>query len=385
MSTDANYLQLALRLAGRYRGFCAPNPPVGAVVINDRGQVLGEGVHRGCGHAHAEVLALQQAGSDAKRATLYVTLEPCHHQGRTPPCTTAIVRSGIRRVVYGLTDPNPHVRGRGAYYLRKKGIQCQHRVLLDIQRFYRSYCHWLQTGFPWLTLKLALSRDAKIAGVHGQPVVISQPQQGCVTHYGRLRSDAILTSAPTIMRDNPRLNVRLGGRSFSKPVYVLDSRTCPFVPYLENGTPLHVLDTANPLVLMHTSKCENDIDFRKRQTLLEARGVCRQRIINSSQGEGGIDIQQSLAFLGKAGYHDIWVEAGARLFRYLLNNRLVNTLILYISKQTLGGQALGLGDNLLTVIDDNDQCEWYYSTGDVVLRVTKQSRRVIGSMLCIQD
>src|SRR3989344_2995168 len=164
-----DYLKRALKLAEKRRGFCSPNPAVGAVVVKD-GKIIGEGWHEKAGAPHAEVMALASAGSSAAGGILYVTLEPCSHTGRTPPCTDLIIKTGIKAVYYGFKDSNLTVSGQGEFYLKSAGIACEQIELPEINAFYRSYAHWLKTKKPWVTAKIALSLDEKIASVDGKPL-----------------------------------------------------------------------------------------------------------------------------------------------------------------------------------------------------------------------
>ena len=221
MNQHITYLRQALTLAEHRRGFCAPNPSVGAVVVKNN-QVLASGSHWQGGAAHAEVAVLQQLSSTAKGATLYVTLEPCCHWGKTPPCTDLIIRQQIAEVIYAMRDPNPQVSGQGERILQQAGISCQPVVVEEVTQFYQSYNHWVHSGKPWVTVKLAMSLDGKIAGEGGRPVAITGADLTTHTHQQRKRADAILTTGRTICYDNPQLNVRLVRESYGKPVYVLD-------------------------------------------------------------------------------------------------------------------------------------------------------------------
>src|SRR5688572_12392757 len=161
MVSPENLLRAALDEARRGRGLCAPNPAVGAVLVQ-KDFIVSKGYHHGAGLPHAEVEALADVREDLSQATLYVTLEPCCHQGRTPPCTRFLIERGIKKVVYGHQDPNPVVAGKGEAELRAAGVEVTHLPLPEVERFYRSYDHWTRTGRPFVTAKLALSLDGKI-------------------------------------------------------------------------------------------------------------------------------------------------------------------------------------------------------------------------------
>ncbi|MES2614668.1 MAG: bifunctional diaminohydroxyphosphoribosylaminopyrimidine deaminase/5-amino-6-(5-phosphoribosylamino)uracil reductase RibD, partial [Bdellovibrionota bacterium] len=215
------FLERTLQLAESRRGFCAPNPSVGAVVVKN-GKIIAEGFHWERGKPHAEIEALNKIGDEAKGSHLYVSLEPCCHYGKTPPCTKAIIERGIAKVVYGFQDPNPIVCGKGEAQLRAAGVECQFHPTQSISHFYRSYSYWHKTKKPWVTLKIALSFDGKVSGPQGDPVQITGLECQKFTHENRKKSDAILTSAKTIICDNPQLNARIDNEINAKKVYILD-------------------------------------------------------------------------------------------------------------------------------------------------------------------
>lgn len=320
---QARLLQQALSLAEQGRGFCAPNPAVGAIVVNAQGGVVGEGYHHAPGQPHAEVHAIEQAGSLAKGATIYVTLQPCCHHGKTPPCTDLIISSGIRHVVYAFRDLNPEVADHSDAALDAANITREQMPVEAINRFYQSYAHWWQQQRPWLTAKIAISADGKIAAADGKPVVISGNTAKQFTHQGRLKSDAILTTVKTIIHDDPQLNVRLDEAVIAKPVYVLDTKA---------RLPLsaRVLQTAKNVTLFYAENAAN-IDA------LTEKGV---RCIRVAASEQGVDLTQVIDQIGEDGMHDLWVEAGGHCLQSLLQAQLINRLYVYIASQPLGTQAL---------------------------------------------
>lgn len=310
---DHVYLKLALKEAATRRGFAAPNPAVGAVLARS-GEVLARGAHWGCGHPHAEAVVLSSITHVPPDSTLYVTLEPCNHFGKTPPCTEMIRRCGVLRVVYGYKDPNCAVSGNGHQALEQYGIEVLHTADCEIDDFYRSYHHWLLTNRPWVTVKLAMSLDGKIAGLSGEPAKITGPDFDRFTHERRGASDAILTSARTLLNDNPRLDARLE-TVLPKRVYVVD-RTLRL-----RGHPLRIFDTASELVVFHAS---GHGDSLMKARLVEMPGADR------------LDITQVLEFIGRDGVHDLWVEAGAELTKTFLDLRLWNEAFIAISGRTIG-------------------------------------------------
>ncbi|HEV2613316.1 MAG TPA: bifunctional diaminohydroxyphosphoribosylaminopyrimidine deaminase/5-amino-6-(5-phosphoribosylamino)uracil reductase RibD [Gammaproteobacteria bacterium] len=290
---DQDYLRLALNLAQKWRGFCAPNPSVGAIIVKN-GQVVSEGEHLGPGHPHAEVVALNQVEKDIEDATLYVTLEPCCHWGKTPPCTERIVQSGIREVVYGFRDPNPKVNGLGEQTLKELGVECRYVQLDEIDEFYESYAWWSTNKKPWVTAKLAISLDGKIAGKNGEPISITGQELKQFTHEWRKRSDAILTTAKTIINDDPAFNARLYGEVIPKSVYIIDKN-------LEIPVSAQIFQTAK------------DVMVFQNETLAEM-----------------------LEKIAEDGVHDLWVEAGGQLFTSLLTENLVQRAFVYVAPKVIG-------------------------------------------------
>jgi len=321
--SDEFYLNKALQEARPYQGMTAPNPAVGALVVKE-GEILGMGAHEGCGKPHGEVMAIASAKKSVGGATLYVTLEPCCHQGRTPPCTDLLVREGIGRVVYGYEDPNPVVRGKGAQYLREKGIEVVHLPLPAISAFYQAYAHWWQYGRPWVTAKLAMSLDGCIAGEKGAPVKLTGEEAHRKTHTLRREADALLTSVLTLQRDNPQFNVRLEGEVISKPVLVVDRKgNFPLGCQLER--------TAQSIILFHGPGVPKE--------RLDAFEKASLRCIEIPEGEGGLDLKALLQAIGSLGYHHVFQETGGNLFSNMIKAQLVQKAYLYIAPQWLGPKA----------------------------------------------
>src|SRR6516165_11597427 len=221
--TDADFMARALELAERGRGYVEPNPLVGAVVVRD-GKIIGEGWHQHYGEAHAEVYALAAAGEPAQGATLYVSLEPCCHHGKTPPCTDAVLRAGIRRVVAAMPDPFPAVAGKGAEQLRQAGVPVEFGVgETEARRLNAPYLKLLATGWPWVHAKWAMSLDGKIATRSGDSRWISNETSRRRVHELRGRMDAIIAGIGTVLADNPQLTARPPGPRTPARI-VLDSQ-----------------------------------------------------------------------------------------------------------------------------------------------------------------
>jgi diaminohydroxyphosphoribosylaminopyrimidine deaminase/5-amino-6-(5-phosphoribosylamino)uracil reductase len=317
-NSDLIHLYQALDLAKIRRGFCAPNPSVGSVIINQSGEVIATGYHFAAGAPHAEIVALDNLTdrSEALNATIYVTLEPCCHWGKTPPCTDVLINAGVKRVVYGYSDPNSAVAGKGALALQKEGIICDYLPIPEIQSFYLSYAHWLLTKKPFVTAKIAMTLNGKIAGKNNEPIQITGEALQNFTHYSRKNSDAILTTADTIFYDDPELNARYQDEVFAKPIYILDSklRTLPSA---------RIFSTAKSITLFHG----NNPNLENQAQLLKL-GV---RCIEINKTKKGLSLQQVLFQIGNEGVQDLWVEAGGVLFSTLLTEQLLQRAFIYIA------------------------------------------------------
>jgi riboflavin-specific deaminase-like protein len=209
---NATYMQLALKLAAKGAGWVSPNPMVGAVLVKD-GQIVGRGYHRRLGAPHAEVEALRQAGEAAKGADLYVTLEPCNHQGRTPPCTQAVLAAGVSRVIIATPDPNPQVAGGGRAFLESHGVTVAAGLLAaEARRLNEAWFKWVETGLPFVIAKAACSLDGKIATVQGESQWLTGEAARAYGHRLRHECDAILVGIDTVLADDPQLTTRLGGK-----------------------------------------------------------------------------------------------------------------------------------------------------------------------------
>ena len=217
---DKFYLYKALQIAKSRLGFTAPNPAVGALIVNDGG-VLSCGWHDFCGADHAEVMAIKNLKTKfIDDAVLYVTLEPCSHYGKTPPCVLAIISAGIKKVVYGLQDPNMEVGGRAIAMLAKAGVECYQVDLEEINEFYQFYQYWCRTKQSWFSAKLAITKNRVFSGKDG-PIAITKSAANYWTHRQRCSHDAMLVTMKTIQKDNPLLTVRYASKSLTKPLVVL--------------------------------------------------------------------------------------------------------------------------------------------------------------------
>jgi diaminohydroxyphosphoribosylaminopyrimidine deaminase/5-amino-6-(5-phosphoribosylamino)uracil reductase len=325
--TDAKFMREALALARRGEGLTRPNPPVGAVVVKN-GWTIGRGWHRKAGGPHAEIYALRQAGTNARGATLYVTLEPCSTTGRTPPCTEAILAAGIRRVVFALKDPNPRHAGRAAGLLRRAGIEVCAGVEQDAAReLLQPFTQWITTGHPWVTLKLAQTLDGRIADAGGTSRWISSAVARGWVQDLRRRSDGILVGAGTVIADNPSLLPR-PDRGRQPWRMVVDSRgRCPRTARIFSD------DAAGRTILATTRCCSN-----AHRLALERRGVSVWILPATRQGR--VDLHALSARLGRAGLLRVLCEGGGELAGEWLRVNRVDEMILFVAPKILGGTGI---------------------------------------------
>jgi len=321
------FMREALIEARRGVGRTSPNPPVGAVVVRD-GWVIGRGFHARAGLPHAEVGALTEAGEAARGADLYVTLEPCDHYGRTPPCTRAILEAGIARVFYGAADPNPQVNGKGMRRLKRAGVSV-HRGLLggEAEALVRPYVKRVQTGLPWLTLKAAASLDGRIATAKGDSHWVTGPAARARVHVLRDEADAVVVGRATAALDDPRLTTRLPGGAGRDPVRVVvdSSLSLPLSLQLFNQT-----SPARTIVATL-----QDPDGRKGRAL-RARGVEVWKLRSS---RGGVSPRALLKRLAATGLNHVLCEGGGQLAAGLLREGLVDELLLFLAPKLVGGDG----------------------------------------------
>ncbi len=318
------FMKRALALARRGEGWTSPNPMVGAVVVRG-GRIVGEGWHRRVGAVHGEAMALERAGRAARGATLYVTLEPCNHAGRTPACTDAVLRSGVARVVIGVSDPNPRVRGGGAARLRARGIEVIHGVLESACRAQNApFLKQVTSGLPLVTLKCAMSLDGKVAPGPGRGGRLSGPEAERYVHRLRHVSDAILVGVGTVLIDDPLLTAR-GTRPGKDPLRViLDGRLRmpPKARMLHGGSPAGTVIATLPGAP------------RPREATLRGLGAEVWRI---PAREGRVDLARVLAELGARDVQSVLIEGGPRVAANALSRGLVDRLRILLAPILIGG------------------------------------------------
>ena len=320
MSADENYMRIALELAMKGAGSVSPNPRVGCVIVKG-GQIIGRGWHERYGGSHAEVNAVRDAGGNVDGASVYVTLEPCSHYGRTPPCADMLVDKKVARVVIGMKDPNPKVNGSGAAKLRAAGIEVEMRVLEDeCKKINKGFLMRIREGRPYVTLKVASSLDGKIALDNGESKWITGPEARKEVHRMRAENDAVLTGAGTVLADNPEFTVRdAPGRT---PLRVIWDKQ------LAIPGDAKILDVTKGAVMIVTGSDSRPEKVR----LLRGRGVSVELL------ECGkvFEVDSLLALLGEKGVNYLMVEAGPAVAGSFISSGKVDKLALFVAPKIIG-------------------------------------------------
>lgn len=316
---DSYYMRLALDLALRGTGKTAPNPKVGCVIVKDD-RITGWGYHKACGLAHAEVVALDVAGEQARGATLYVNLEPCSHYGKTPPCTEAIIKAGVARVVAAMQDPDPRVSGKGFARLRDAGLEVDIGTCrTEAMEINRGFVTRVQKNRPWVTLKAAMTMDGCIAQEDGWSKWISNKWSRTRAHLLRASHDALLVGVGTVVADDPKLNVREVSGSAPR-VVILD-------PSLRTPPDASLFCCGSPLVI-----ASKGADSRRARELENAGAD----VILLSSEEGRPSLVEVLQLLAGQGVNDLLVEGGAGVLGSFLKEGLFDGVSLFISPRFLG-------------------------------------------------
>jgi len=331
--SDPRWMDQALALAVLGEGTTRPNPMVGCVVVN-RGAVVGRGFHRASGEPHAEALALAEAGAAARGATLYVNLEPCAHHGRTGPCTTAIVRAGVSRVVAAVSDPNPLVDGRGFAALKAAGIEVVTGVgERDARALNAPFLSTHQRGRPWVTMKAAQSLDGRIAAAAGSATWITGPAARRYAHRLRFRHDAVLVGAQTVRRDDPRLTVRLPGVGTARLRVVLAPRLA-----LDPSAKVFSRDDAKaPRTRVYVAASCAPHDVARFREVAD--------VVPVAYDGSGLDLLAVLTDLSRQGIQSVLVEGGGKTAGAFLSRGLVDELMLFVADRLIGaGEATPVVD-----------------------------------------
>ncbi len=328
---DSKFMRLALREARKGIGRTSPNPCVGAVIVQD-GTVLSRGYHKKAGTPHAEINALRKAGNKARGATMYVTLEPCNHTGRTPPCSHAVAVAGIKRVVVGMGDPNPLVSGSGINYLREKGIEVLSGVLeKECLELNLPFIKHITTGRPFVVMKAGMSLDGRLSYQKGKPGQMTGEKSLHRLHGLRNSLDAILIGSGTITADNPSLTTRLGSRGRDPLRVILDSSL-----QLSLESKILHLESSAPTLLF----CSQSADEEKIARLTQLDGVLVQPI--GADKEGMLDLNDVLDNLGEMGICSLLVEGGGTIHSNFLRNGLVDRVMLFVAPLFAGSEGTPL-------------------------------------------
>jgi len=313
-----------------------PNPRVGCVLVRE-GQVVGEGFHRRAGEPHAERNALAQAGDLARGATAYVSLEPCCHYGRTPPCTQGLEEAGVSRVVAAMLDPNPLVAGQGLARLRQAGIEAVHGLLeAQARELNPGFIKRMAQGLPYVRCKLAMSLDGRTAMASGESKWITSEAARRDVQRLRARSSAILTGLGTVLADDPSMNVRIAPKALSPAVEAIGARQPVRVvldPELDMSADARMLDLPGETLVLCTDAAAHRADA------LESAGA---RVVTLPGQNGHVDLETALRYLAREEINEVLLEAGATLAGAALAGGLIDELIVYLAPHIMGHGARGL-------------------------------------------
>ena len=320
---DSDYMKIALQLAEKGCGFTAPNPMVGAVIVKDE-KIIGEGWHQKYGEAHAERNALAQCVEDPTGAVMYVTLEPCCHQGKQPPCVDAIIEAGIKRVVIGSEDPNPLVRGKGIKILKEHGIAVTEHVLSEeCRRLNEVFFHFIQTKRPFVVMKYAMTMDGKIATKTGASKWITEETARQHVAWQRHRYTAIMVGVGTVLADDPLLTCRVEGGE--NPIRIICDTS------LQTPVTAQVIQTANQIPTILATCCQN----QERAYIYKKAGC---QILQVHEKRGHVDLQHLMKLLGEKKIDSILLEGGGTLNWAAISDGIVQKVQAYVAPKLFGGK-----------------------------------------------
>jgi len=323
----------AIQLARRGHYTTHPNPRVGCVIVRD-GEIVGEGFHARAGEGHAEVNALAKAGDKASGADVYVTLEPCSHHGRTPPCSQALIDAGVKRVVSAMEDPNPKVAGNGISMINEAGIETETGVMqAEAEALNPGYLKRMRTGKPFVRSKIAMSLDGRTAMASGESKWITSVDARLDVQRLRASSDAILTGIETVLKDDPSLNVRLD----DLPEDVPSDIPQPLRVVMDSH--LRMSDNAKMLSLNGKTIIFTASDDRKLAGKLENKGAS---VVKVKKHDGHVDLFAVMEYLAQQEINEVMVEAGSTLNGALLQAGLIDEMVIYVAPKLMGDNAKGL-------------------------------------------
>ena len=337
---DKYFMKMALELARKGMGFTSPNPMVGAVIVK-KGMVVGKGYHKAVGGAHAEINAIGDAKKLAKEGTLYVTLEPCNHTGRTPPCTSKITEAGIKRVVVAMKDPNPDVKGGGIDYLKNKGIEVSLGICeYEAKRLNEAYIKYVETGLPFVTLKCAATLDGRIATRTGDARWVSGEESRRFVHRLRHASDAIMVGINTVKIDDPSLTTRLDDMNGLDPArIILDT----YLSISEEARVLQLNSDSDTIIITCNSVSQD------KKSRIEKKGA---KVIEAPVKDGLIDLASLMVQLGTLEITSLLIEGGSLVNASALSAGIVDKVIFFYAPKILGGDdgipmCMGTGPDLM--------------------------------------
>jgi diaminohydroxyphosphoribosylaminopyrimidine deaminase/5-amino-6-(5-phosphoribosylamino)uracil reductase len=317
------FMNLAMRLAIKAKGKTSPNPMVGALVVKN-GKILGRGYHQKCGLAHAEIVALDEAGYNSKGATLYVTLEPCAHFGRTAPCVDRIIKSGLKEVIVGMIDPNPLNNGKGINIIKQHKIKVKVGVLEErLRKLNEAFIKYISKRIPFVTVKVAQSLDGKIATHRGDSKWITSDRSRSYAHRMRQNFDAIMVGVNTILRDDPKLDVWFSEKLPIK--IVVDSQ-------LSTPQNANIFSARNKIIIVTLSSRPGQ-ETENRKILSE-----RAEILEVKEKEGQVNLKDMMKKLAQLGITNILVEGGGTLIGSLFDEGLVDKILFFFSPKIIGGK-----------------------------------------------
>ena len=336
---DNYYMRMAIRLAGKGIGKTNPNPMVGAVIVKD-GKIIGRGYHKKCGDCHAEINAINNVKGSIRGSTFYITLEPCSHYGRTPPCVDTLIKKKLERVVVGTPDPNPEVNGKGIKILRSKGIKVDVGILdTECRQLNEHYFKFIKSGIPYVSVKYAQTLDGRIATKTGDSQWISSEASRKYVHFLRSTNDGIMVGAGTVIADNPQLTVR----------------------HVKGKNPLRIIIDSNLRIPIKSSVLTDD---NPHQTIIATTSNAPARKITAikklgaevlvvkKERNGKVSFSSLLKELGKREIMSVLVEGGSGMITALLKVNLVDKMIIPISPRILGKGLEAIGDLNINKIKD---------------------------------
>lgn len=354
-ATDSAWMARALQLAAKGLYTTGVNPRVGCVLVKDN-QIIGEGWHERAGEGHAEVMALQDAerrGQNVKGATAYVTLEPCAHHGKTPPCAEALIQAGVCRVVAAMEDPNPLVAGKGFALLQAAGIAVAAPLMAaEAEALNVGFVKRMRTGLPWVRLKMAGSLDGHSALANGQSQWITGPEARADGHRFRARAQAILTGVGTLLEDDPLMTVR----GVDTPMAQVTATPVPLAPSLRVVLDSHLRMPVAAKILQGGCLVATASPDVERTASLRAAGA---EVLVVPDSADRVDLKALLRNLAERGINEVHLEAGPRLSGVFLKAGLIDELLLYMAPTLLGSDARGWFDDLnLTNLDQKTQWQF---------------------------